>query len=95
MKYKIENQNLQDKEVSGWWNDEKTKKWHNFTYDKQNYLSNHLILRQKKVLDYLNSLNLPKGSKVLELGGGAGQTAKKICENGYEVKTFNVIFCQI
>ena len=90
MKYKIENQNLQDKEVSGWWNDEKTKKWHNFTYDKQNYLSNHLILRQKKVLDYLNSLNLPKGSRVLELGGGAGQTAKKICEYGYSLTGIDI-----
>lgn len=80
MRYEIDNIELQDKEVSGWWNDERTKKWHEHTYDKNNPLSHHLILRQKKVLSYLQQLNLPKGAKVLELGGGAGQTAKKICE---------------
>ena len=79
MKYEIENKDFQNKEVSGWWNDDRTKKWHNFTYDKNNPLSHHLILRQQKVLNYLKQLNLPRGSKVLELGGGAGQTAKKIC----------------
>ena len=49
MKLKIENQKLQDKEVENWWNDEKTKKWHHFTYDKSNFLSHHVIPRQKKV----------------------------------------------
>lgn len=90
MRYEIDNQETQDKEVSGWWNDERTKKWHHFTYDKNNYLSSHVILRQKKILDYLKSLNLPKGSKVLELGGGAGQTAKKICELGYNITGIDV-----
>ena len=75
MRYEIDNTELQDKEVSGWWNDERTKKWHKYTYDKNNPLSHHLILRQKKVLSFLQQLNLPKGAKVLELGGGAGQTA--------------------
>ena len=90
MKYEIDNKELQDKEVSGWWNDDRTKKWHNFTYDKDNPLSHHLILRQKKVLDYLKLLNLPKGSKILELGGGAGQTAKKFCELGYDVTGIDI-----
>ena len=90
MKYEIDNQESHDKEVSGWWNDDRTKKWHDFTYDKDNHLSHHLILRQKKVLDYLKLLNLPKGSKVLELGGGAGQTAKKICELGYDITGIDV-----
>lgn len=83
MKYKIDNQDLQDNEVSEWWNSEKTKKWHHYTYDKENYLSHHLILRQKKVLEYLDSLNLPSGSRIIELGCGAGQLAKKICDLGY------------
>ena len=52
MKLKINDQSLQDQEVKNWWNDDKTKKWHNFTYDKNNPLSSHLILRQKKVLEY-------------------------------------------
>ena len=90
MKYEIDNQEIQDKEVRGWWNDDRTKKWHNFTYDEDNHLSHHVILRQKKVLDYLKSLKLPKGSKVLELGGGAGQTAKKICELGYDITGIDV-----
>lgn len=84
MKFKIPNQELQDQEVRNWWNDEKTKKWHHFTYDKNNHYSNHLILRQKKVLNYLKNLKLPQNAKILELGCGAGQTAKKICELGYE-----------
>ena len=57
MKYEIENKDFQNKEVSGWWNDDRTKKWHNFTYDKNNPLSHHLILRQQKVLNYLKQLN--------------------------------------
>ena len=65
------------------------KKWHHFTYDKNNYLSSHVILK-KKNFRYLKSLNLPKGSKVLELGGGAGQTAKKICELGYNITGIDV-----
>tara|TARA_B100000965_G_C19588752_1_gene757019 strand:+ start:657 stop:1592 length:936 start_codon:yes stop_codon:yes gene_type:complete len=84
MKLKIENQKLQDKEVDDWWNDEKTKKWHHFTYDKSNFRSHHVIPRQKKVLQYLKSLNLPKGSKILELGFGGGQTANIILKNGYK-----------
>lgn len=84
MKLKIPHQDIQDQEVKNWWNDEKTKKWHHFTYDENNYLSGHLILRQKKVLDYLKKLNLPQNAKILELGCGAGQTAKKICELGFD-----------
>ena len=83
MRLKIDNQNLQDKEVESWWNTDKTKKWHHFTYDNSNPLSAHLILRQQKVLNHLLNLKLSKGSKVLELGGGAGQTAKKICDLGF------------
>lgn len=90
MKYEIDHKEIQDKEVSGWWNDERTKKWHEFTYDKNNPLSSHLILRQKTVLDFLQKLNLPKGSKVLELGGGAGQTAKKICELGFNLTGIDI-----
>ena len=90
MRYEIDNKEAQDKAVSGWWNDDRTKKWHDFTYDKDNPLSHHLILRQKKVLDYLKLLKLPNGSKVLELGGGAGQTAKKICELGYDVTGIDI-----
>tara|TARA_B100000902_G_scaffold347654_1_gene355070 strand:+ start:584 stop:1519 length:936 start_codon:yes stop_codon:yes gene_type:complete len=84
MKLKIPHQDIQDQEVKNWWNDEKTKKWHHFTYDENNHLSGHLILRQKKVLDYIKKLNLPKNAKILELGCGAGQTAKKICELGFD-----------
>jgi ubiquinone/menaquinone biosynthesis C-methylase UbiE len=35
-------------------------------------------------LDYLDSLNLEKGAKVLELGFGAGQMAKRMLDQGYE-----------
>jgi len=84
MKLKLKDQSKQDKEVAGWWNSEKTKKWHDFTYDINNPLSNHLILRQNKIINYLRELNLPKDSKILELGCGGGQTAIKICEMGYK-----------
>ena len=90
MRYQIDNKDLQDKEVFGWWNDDRTKKWHQFTYDKENPFSHHVILRQKKVLDYLKLLNLPKGSKVLELGGGAGQTARKICDLGFDITGIDI-----
>ena len=90
MNYIIDNEEIQRKEVSRWWNDDRTKKWHEFTYDKNNFLSHHLILRQKKVLDYLKLLNLPKESKILELGGGAGQAAKKICALGYNLTGIDI-----
>ena len=47
MKYKIENQELQDKEVTGWWKDDRAKKWHDFTFDRNNPLSHHLLLKKK------------------------------------------------
>ncbi len=84
MKIKLENQEKQDKEVSAWWNSEKTKKWHNFAYDNKNHLSSHVILRQNKILNYLKKLNLPPSAKILELGCGGGQTALKICQMGYQ-----------
>ena len=89
MRYQIDNKDLQDKEVldGGMMTEQK---WHQFTYDKENPFSHHVILRQKKVLDYLKLLNLPKGSKVLELGGGAGQTARKICDLGFDITGIDI-----
>ena len=84
MKIKLENQEKQDKEVSAWWNSEKTKKWHDLYYDKANHLSSHVILRQVKILKFLKELNLPPNSKILELGCGGGQTALKICQMGFK-----------
>ena len=90
MKLKIENQQLQDKEVSRWWNDERTKKWHHKTYSKDYPHVDHVLLRQTKTLKYLKDLNLPSTSKVLEIGYGGGQTALKILEMGYEVHGIDV-----
>lgn len=73
----------QDLEVSGWWNDEKTKKWQEYYYSDKNPMVDHVLERQKKSLKFLESLKLKPGSKILELGYGGGQTAKKILELGF------------
>lgn len=70
--------------VNSWWNSDHTKKrWHGQTYSPefQNHL--HYWVRQEKTLKLLDELNLPKGSKILELGYGGGETAGKILERGY------------
>ena len=49
MKYEIDNQKIQDKEVRGWWNDDRTKKWHNFTYDKDKFMQKSHIHRKPSI----------------------------------------------
>ena len=81
----------QKEEVSNWWNSEKTKKWHNFYYTTDYKDYSHLLLRQKKSIDYLKKLYPdPKNIKVLELGYGGGQTAKKMLDIGYNVTGIDI-----
>ena len=57
----------QKEEVSNWWNSEKTKKWHNFYYTTDYKDYSHLLLRQKKSIDYLKKLYPdPKNIKVVD-----------------------------
>ena len=85
MKFKDEiDQDLQNKEVSRWWNHPRNIRWDNFYYSDENTDKFHVWTRMQKSLDYLDSLNLPKGSKVLELGFGGGQMANEILSRGYK-----------
>ena len=80
---KKEHQTHHEKEVFGWWNSENTKKWQGSTYEEDHVARVHLVGRQSKALELLKSLNLPKNSKILELGFGGAQTAKKILDMGF------------
>ena len=85
MEFKEEiDQNLQNKEVSRWWNHPRNIRWDNFYYSDENKDKFHVWARMQKSLNYLDSLNLPKGSKVLELGFGGGQMANEILGRGYK-----------
>lgn len=72
--------------VSDWWNLERNKvKWDNI-YDGKNVHSKaYLVLRQRAVIDFMKKTGLPPGSRVLELGYGAGQTALELGRLGFDV----------
>ena len=61
----------EDKEVAKYWNQKYESKFHPYLHG-----------RQKKVLEMIGSLNLPLGSKCLELGTGGGHNALKYTEMG-------------
>jgi|SRR3989344_532256 len=67
------------------WNKENNLDQWNYWYNLNNYHGNRLRAREKMVLEYLDSLKLPKKSVILELGYGAGVTSKKICEREFKL----------
>jgi len=75
--------NYQHTEVKRWWNYSRNLRWDTF-YDDSNPDKFHVLHRQKKTMEQVELLNLPKGAKILELGYGAGQTAKLLLNRGYE-----------
>jgi len=76
---------LQNKEVSRWWNQERNlQRWDEFHYSDTSPVLLHVLNRQNMALEYLDGLSLEKGAKVLELGYGTGQMAKRILDRGYE-----------
>lgn len=76
---------IQDQEVKRWWNFERNlDRWDNFHYSEENREINHVLKRQDMTLAYLDSMNLSKDAKILELGFGGGQMAKRILGRGYE-----------
>ena len=64
----------EDKGVADYWNKKYEDEYHPYLHG-----------RQKKVLDLISSLNLPTGSKCLELGTGGGQNAVRYADLGLEV----------
>ncbi len=67
------------------WNEEKDlDRWEKHYYE-DNYNGNRLRRREEKVLEYLDSLKLPKEANVLELGYGAGMTSAKIYARGHNL----------
>ena len=70
--------------VKNWWNSNHTKeKWHGETYKDTWETHLHYWIRQKKTLEFLDNLNLPKEAKILELGFGGAETAEEILKKGY------------
>ncbi len=54
-------------------------------YTKRSFTGDRLIAREKKVLEFLDSLSLPPGAKVLELGYGPGNTAQQLVQRGFSL----------
>ncbi len=64
----------EDEGVANYWNDKYDQQYHPYLHGRQN-----------KVLEIINNLNLPQGSKCLELGCGGGQNAVKYADLGLSV----------
>ncbi len=70
--------------VKSWWNSDHTKqKWHGQTYESDFETHLHYWIRQEKTLKLLDELNLPKDSKILELGFGGAELAGKILDREF------------
>lgn len=70
--------------VKSWWNLKHQKeKWHGHTYKQEYERHSHYLVRQTKTLKLLDSLNLKKGSRVLELGFGGAETGREILKRGF------------
>ena len=79
------NKSRQVDEVSKWWNLERNdKKWGLKYEDFSNHGSMYLISRKEIVLQFIDELNLDKGSNILELGYGGGQIALEIGKRDYK-----------
>ena len=85
----MNNKKKQGREVKRWWNYSRNLRWDKY-YDDSSPDRFHVIHRQKTTLKLLDSLGLPKGAKILELGYGGGQTAKKLLDRGYEVHGIDI-----
>ena len=71
--------------VRGWWNTKEIVKW-DIQYDEWDpHAVRSLNRRLEKILIFIDKLNLKEGSKVLELGYGAGQTASEMGKRGLEI----------
>lgn len=67
------------------WNEETDlDRWEKHYYE-DNYNGNRLRAREKRVLEFLDSLKLPRKAKILELGYGAGVTSAKIYGRGFDL----------
>ena len=71
--------------VKGWWNSEQVNKWDKQYDDWDPHTVRSLNRRLEKILIFVDELKFANGSKVLELGYGAGQTALKMGQRGLEV----------
>lgn len=76
---------IQLKQSTRKWNEEANlEQWETFYYE-DSYDGYRLRSREKKLLEFLDSLSLPKGSKILELGYGAGVTSAKVYSRGFNL----------
>jgi len=76
--------------VSGWWNSDHIVKWDKQYDEWDSHTVRSLNRRLEKVLNFVDACELPAGAKVLELGYGAGQTALKIGQRGYEIHGIDI-----
>lgn len=75
--------NIVKKNIRGLWNHEPyVKKYKNAKYTSKNPDLEH-ILNRLKTVNKLLKLNVSKGSNILELGFGAGQSASLFLKEGY------------
>jgi len=66
-------------------------------YTTRGFTGDRLIAREKKVLGFLDSLSLPLGAIILELGYGPGNTTYQLVQRGFSVYGVDIsdYFCQL
>jgi len=90
--------NKQFEGVSGWWNSKTPERYDNQHNDDCDVHAKRVFSsREKKVLQFVDDLHLPKGAKVLELGYGPGFTALQLGKRGLEIHGVDIsaTFCEI
>ncbi len=86
-----------EKSSKQWNRQDEVLKGYEEYYTKRSFTGDRLIAREKKVLEFLDALQLPKGAKILELGYGPGNTAYHIVQRGYNIYGVDIsdYFCQL
>ncbi len=97
MNNQINRYNQVDKSSKQWNRQDEVLKGYEEFYTKRSFTGDRLIAREKKVLEFLDSLPLPKKAKVLELGYGPGNTAYHIAQRGFSIYGVDIskYFCQL
>ena len=76
--------------VTGWWNSDQIKKWDKQYDNWDQHTVRSLNRRLEKILQFVDSISLSEGAKVLDLGYGAGQISLEIGKRGFEVHGLDI-----
>ena len=67
-----------------------SKNWDAYYGDRQDVNSVRIQERQRRILQYVDLLNLPPGSRVLDLGCGAGRASVELLRRGFALEGVDI-----